>query len=439
MIRPVILLVLTITAAAQSTTVAIQSSASPAILGHAVTLTATVSPAAATGQVVFYDSASVLGVSSLYQGHAMLTTTLLPAGTGSLTAYYKGDNSYGPSVSPPVSLTVTALGGTGFQPAVNYPVATNSNFVAVGDFNGDGHQDLAILNAATTPSQVLILIGNGDGTFNTVSPASYPVGSGANSIVAADFNGDGIEDLAVVNGADNTVSILMGLPYGLFQQAFNYPTGPSPAGVAVADFNGDGFADLAVATASGVSVLIGNGDATFRAPLNTAAGLATSVAVANFKADGRADVVLGTPDGIVVLIGIGDGTFQGNVTYPTGIGGGPVAIADFNGDGKLDIAAAAGGMVSVALGKGDGTFQPAILSASGIGNASVQSLAVGDFNGDGHLDLATANYWGCPAARMWRSCSAAGTAASRRPHTIPSRRSHSRPWAISTATVWPTW
>jgi uncharacterized protein (TIGR03437 family) len=399
-IRPAIVLVLTITAAAQSlpSTVSIQSSTNPAIFGHAVTLTATVSPAAATGPVTFYEGASVVGAGSLYQGHAMLTTTLLPAGTGTFTAYYRGDNSYESGISPPVSLTVTALPGNGFQTLVNYPVATNSNFVAVGDFNGDGHEDLAIINAATTPSQVLILIGNGDGTFNTVSPPSFPVGNGANSIVVGDFNGDGIPDLAVANGADNTVSILMGVGSGFFQQAFNYPTGPSPDGIAVADFDGDGLADLAVATANGVSVLIGNGYGAFQAPLNTAAGLATSVAVANFKTDGRADVVLGTPDGIVVLIGAGDGTFQNNVTYPTGVGGGPVAIADFNGDGKLDIAATSGGLVSVALGNGDGTFQPAISSASGTGNASVQSLAVGDFNGDGHLDLATANYLGAASS-----------------------------------------
>ena len=400
MIRSAIFLFLTITAAAQSlsSTVAIKSSANPAIFGHAVTLTATVSPAAATGEVIFYDGASIVGVSGLYQGHAMLTTTLLPAGAGSLTAFYKGDNSYQSSISPPVPLTVTALPGTGFQAAVNYPVATNSAAVAVGDFNRDGYQDLAIVNSASTPSQVLILIGNGDGSFNTVSPATYPVGNGANSIVAGDFNGDGITDLAVLNGADNTVSILMGLSYGVFQMAFNYPAGSSPAGLAVADFNGDGFPDLAVATANGVSVLIGNGDGTFQAPLNQAAGRASSVAVANFKPDGRADAVLGTPDGIVVLIGMGDGTFQNNVTYPTGIGGGPVAIADFNGDGKLDIAASSGGQVSISLGNGDGTFQPAMVSASGTGNASVQTLAVGDFNGDGHLDLATVNYSGVPSS-----------------------------------------
>jgi len=400
MIRPAIVLVLTITAAAGSlpSTVSIQSSKNPAIFGHAVTLTATVSPAAATGQVTFYEGASALGVSSLYQGHAMLTTTLLAAGTGSLTAYYKGDNSYESSVSPPVPLTVTALAGTGFQQVVNYPVATNSAFVAVGDFNGDGHQDLAILNVSTTPSQVLILIGNGDGTYNTVSPTSYPVGNGATSIVVEDFDGDGIEDLAVVNGADNTVSILIGVSGGYFRAALTYATGPSPDGIAVGDFNGDDIADLAVATANGVSVLLGNGDGSFRAPLNTAAGQASSVAVANFKPDGRADVVLGTPNGIVVLIGIGDGTFQNNVNYSTGVGGGPVAIADFNGDGNLDIAAASGGLVSVALGNGDGTFQPAIFSASGMGNASIQSLAVADFNGDGHLDLATVNYSGAPSS-----------------------------------------
>ena len=75
------------------------SSASPSAFGHAVTLTANVSPAAATGKVTFYEGAAVLGIGALSGGAAQSVTTLLPAGSGTLKAYYAGDVNYAPSTS----------------------------------------------------------------------------------------------------------------------------------------------------------------------------------------------------------------------------------------------------------------------------------------------------------------------------------------------------
>ena len=124
----------------------------------------------------------------------------------------------------------------------NFPEA-----VRIGDFNSDGLLDLAVANAKD--NTISILLGNGDGTF-TASGSPVPVGAFPFFLAVADFNGDGTADIAVSNENDSTVSILLGNGDGTFTQAsgspipgFNY----NPGQVVAADFNGDGVPDLAVA------------------------------------------------------------------------------------------------------------------------------------------------------------------------------------------------
>jgi hypothetical protein len=215
-----------------------------------------------------------------------------------------------------------------------------------------------------------------------------------------DFNGDGWADLAVANDGSHNVSVLLGNGDGTFQEAQNFATGPRPVSVVGGDFNRDGVQDLAVAyrgsvrpvVPGGVSVLLGNGDGTFQAPLNFAIGsLSTSVAVGDFNGDKVLDLAVadaGSYD-ILVLLGNGDGTFQAARNFAAGNGPYSVAVGDFNRDGRQDLAVAIyPDNVSVLLGNGDGTFQGAQIFGAGTFPSSV---AVGDFNLDGLPDLAVAN------------------------------------------------
>ena len=241
-----------------------------------------------------------------------------------------------------------------------------------------------------------------------VGPVSFDfaVGRNPNAVAVGEFNGDGRPDLAVANSDGNEVSVLLGNGDATFQPARNFATGAYPASVAVGDFNNDGKLDLATANIGGndVSVLLGNGNGTFGAaqsvPLQRPYDVPVQVAVGDFNADGKMDLAVSSEYSgydyvlsyVTVLVGNGDGTF-GTQNARQLSSGSPMelAVADFDRDGKLDVATANGyyGTVSVLLGTGTG----ALGVPTNFYNAGYSpcSVAAGDMDGDGDIDLATAN------------------------------------------------
>jgi hypothetical protein len=288
------------------------------------------------------------------------------------------------------AIVVLGRGDGTFLSLPLYRVITGAppNAVAVGDFHGDGHLDLAVVT--NSANSVSVLSNNGDGTF---APAVNYTVTDPESVAVGDFNGDGKADLAVAAGQIDGLDVLVNNGDGTFAPAVAYNHGYTGISVAVGDFNKDGNLDLVEATGS-VSVLLGNGDGTFQAAKHYTANYASLVAVGYFCGKGNLDlVVASTYSGTVsVLQGNGNGTFQPpGVAYTVGTQPYSIAVGDFNGDGNLDVAVAneGSGNVSVLLGNGDCTFQNAVNYAAG---GYPQSVAVGDFNGDGKLDLAVANY-----------------------------------------------
>ena len=316
-----------------------------------------------------------------------------------------------PNFSNGVS-TLTLLYGTGtgkFNPGGTVATGNKPLSVAIGEFNADGHPDLASVSGGY--GHLNVNLSNGDGTF--AGPVNYATGFCASTVTAADFNHDQVLDLAVscALSSHEGVSILLGnkdaLGHGdgTFGAFTDYgEDGQSPVSLAVADVNGDGDLDLVTANGgdanNSVGVMLGNPDGTFgRAALFVANQAPQGAAVGDFNGDGWADVATaGTfnPVGVTmdfgnvaVLFGNGDGTLAAPRTLPSGIDPSATVIADFTGDGKPDVAVAINDVqfqgATVFPNAGDGTFGAGLRTAA---SSSPTGLGTADFNHDGKPDLA---------------------------------------------------
>ena len=413
--------------------------------GSVVTLTATVMAGGAPvapGQVNFCDATAKFCTDIHLLGTAQLTTN------GTATLKFRpgvGSHSYkavlaepadlGPSASTASSLTVTASQGAGqlatttyleasgvpniFSLAATVPGKGNTLPTGMVSFVDESNGN-AVLGTAALTSET----GTGFASSSLLPVTSQNTG---NTVLTADFNGDGIPDLVILG--NDTISLLLGNGDGTFTAA-PYPSSELPGAIAVGDFNGDGIPDLAVAPVldeGSSEVLLGKGDGTFtiaKGSFGIANGTSTSnsIAVGDFNGDGtfmQSSGIPGIPSDFSGSQSVAVGDFNGDgqpdlavtnsgangvnvflnreggltaVSAIPATGDRPISIvaADFNGDGKPDLAVANTGSsnVTILLGNGDGTFTTAAGPAADTGSTSVVSA---DFNGDGKEDLVVAN------------------------------------------------
>jgi hypothetical protein len=215
--------------------------------------------------------------------------------------------------------------------------------LVVGDFNLDGIADIAFADSGDPGGNLGVVLGIGDGAFQP--PAYYSLPTASAFIVVADFNADGRADIAIPS--TSTIDIFLGNGDGTFKTPLSYASG-SVSGLAARDVNGDGKPDLLYSstpsTTPEIAVAIGKGDGTFQSPSFYPAGTSLSglVAIADFNGDGKADVVAGasasTPGPFTVLLGNGNGTFQAPIDY--NFPGTTLLVSDFNADGRADVVTA---------------------------------------------------------------------------------------------------
>ena len=282
----------------------------------------------------------------------------------------------------------------------------NGRSGVVADFDEDGRPDVALAwggsPSYTNKGAVSVYRANQQGGFEFLRHASY----GANSygVTAGDFDRDGHQDLAVAERAGRAVVIYRGDGAGGFNFGGTTSTGSlAPVAIATADMNGDGVADLVVGASretlypvfspGGVAVLAGHGDGAFgpAATFGEQTGR-SAIAVGDLDRDGRIDVVAVNQMSMTVAVfpGLGDGTLGAERTITVGLGPTAVALGDLNADGIPDLVTANGdgGDVSILLGTGDGGFGSETRYAAG---GAPRSVAIGFVDGDRRPDLVVAS------------------------------------------------
>jgi len=299
-----------------------------------------------------------------------------------------------------------------FRPKTDFPIGIQTQAVAAGDFNSDGKMDL-VVTLNSPQFSLALLTGTGTGNFN--APTFFPNTSGFDSpaIAATDLNGDGKLDLVVMHNiacfsapcrAARSITILLGNGNGTFQTPSEIDVGTGPNSMAVLDLNRDGIKDVAIGGGNTeFSVLLGAGDGTFvQQPVVTLVpggdlfSACNDIGVGDLNRDGIPDLVvpLGNGEGNAILIGNGNGTFQVRSRIQIDETFAPlhVAVADYNRDGLLDIARTMGdgtnGLMQILRGNGDGTFQaPNRYLVPPPSRGGIMILA-GDWNSDAKPDIA---------------------------------------------------
>lgn len=328
--------------------------------------------------------------------------------SGMTTGDFNGDGkvdavaSYSPFPPTTDNITVGLNDGSGALRAQQPVTIQDNGFTAYlsditsGDYNNDGKRDIA----AAGSSNIYVLRGNGNGTFQ--SPQPFRAGNSVSRLASGDFNGDSRADLVFTDTSDNKVYLALSSGNGAFQAPGAVSTGTNPRDVAAADVNGDGRLDVIVVyfgdygssgAAGSIQVLLGNGSGGFQAPINlTASAEPVRATVGDLNGDGKPDLVVSTADNnfhdyLGILLGNGNGTFQSASLIGVDFGPSQSALADFNGDGKVDILLGhCCGEVSmgVLVGNGNGTFQAeTLLTGAGVGGSFVSAA---DLNLDGRAD-----------------------------------------------------
>jgi len=338
--------------------------------------------------------------------------------SGIVAADFDGDGHDDLAVANAGDNTISILINDGigqFESKGDIAVGTSPQSLADANFDGESNADLAVANLSANTLSVLLATmpeesesedDEADGPVFTDS-LTIQADDGPISLVAADFDKDGQQDLAVANADDNNVTVLIGDGDGNFsfrttfdlvpevEEGEEVPDVEGPAAVAATDLDGDGTVDLAVANeqTNNISILLNDGSGVMTASAVVDAGTApVSIVLEDFDGDGDPDLAVANrdSDNVTVRKNNGSGSFTIPATFNVGSRPQSIATGDVNGDGHVDLLVANSGddSISVLINKSNGAFEAQVTFATG---DQPVCIAVADFNGGGSLDAAIVN------------------------------------------------
>jgi hypothetical protein len=278
------------------------------------------------------------------------------------------------------------------------------NGVNGADFDGDGSIDLVMgLNTGNNTEKYLAVLLN-DGTGKFGEPIKYQMAGQVRSVVAADVDQDGDNDLvsSFVGGAGPHAAVTLNSGEGRFEARMNYNVGGSPRAVIAADLDRDGMNDIVTAnyTDSSISILMNKGEGLFEESVRFEVVFyypygPTSVAAADLDGDSAIDLAVGClrSGGVYVLRNTGDGTFENYGLCFADHQVKDIIVADLDSDDDYDLVTVGGSGYNVSIFQNDGTGNFVKTARYSIDGA-LNSLCAGDFDNDDDVDLATADYYG---------------------------------------------
>jgi hypothetical protein len=356
--------------------------------------------------------------------------------------------------SPYIPATVNFAG------MVDFTAGSSPRSVAIGDIDGDGKPDMAVVNYMSNTVSVYRNISSSgsisSGSFAT--QVTFATGTQPVSVAIGDIDGDGKADLAVANNSSNSVSVLRNtsssgsITSGSFAAQVTFATGTSPFSVAIGDIDGDGKPDLAVTIpiANIVSVFRNTGSSGSITSVSFATQVTfltgsnpCSVVIGDIDGDGKRDMVVANSSASTISVfrntgsigNIAAGSFATQVTFVTGTNPQSVAIGDMDGDGKPDLAVANQGSDNVSVLRNtcssgsitSGSFAAQVTFSTG---SQPVSVAIGDIDGDGKPDMAVANQ-GSNTVSVLRNTSSSGSITSGSFATQVTFTASSLPYSVS--------